>query len=155
MGRADHFAPAVEVAPLVPTLGPVIVRVPGVPPLEDAHREEVREAIGSLHSFVDLFERIRTLRLWRLALLAGLNLADCATTVWFLQLGGAEGNPLLAPIVNRWWAPLLIKTIIFLVVASAVMRSHTRARTTDRLLLAAVGYYVAVVAWNLWIIYNL
>jgi len=41
------------------------------------------------------------------------------------------------------------------VVASTVMRSHTRARTTDRLLLAGVAYYVAVVAWNLWIITNL
>ena len=155
MGLGDHFAPEVEVASWVPTLGPVIIRVPGVPPLEEAHHEEVREAIGSLHSFVDLFERIRTLRLWRLALLAGLNLADCATTMWFLQLGGAEANPLLAPIVHKWWAPLLVKTAIFVVVASTVMRSHTRARTTDRLLLAGVAYYVAVVAWNLWIITNL
>lgn len=121
----------------------------------DEHHKEVADAIGSLHSFVDLFERIRALRLWRLGLLATLNLADCATTLWFLHLGGSERNPLLVPIIHLWWSPLLVKMLIFVAVARAVMKSRTHARTTDRLLLAAVGYYVAVVAWNFWIITRL
>lgn len=121
----------------------------------DDHHQDVRDAVSSLHSFVDLFERVRSLRVWRLALLALLNLADCATTLWFLELGGAEANPVFAPIVHHWWAPLLIKAVIFALVVRAVWRSHVRNRNTDRLLFMAVLYYAAVVAWNLWIVTQL
>lgn len=126
-----------------------------VPPLGDDHHHDVREAVSSLHSFVDLFERVRSLRVWRLTLLGLLNLADCATTMWFLSLGGAEANPLFAPIVHHWWAPLLIKAVIFVAVIRAVWQASVRNRNADRLLAMAVLYYFAVVAWNLWIVSQL
>ncbi len=125
------------------------------PPLGKDHQDEMSATVGSLHSFVDRFERVHSSRLWRLVLLAVLNLADLATTAWFLRLGGQEGNPLLVPIVHVWWAPVGAKTIIFILVARAVIRSPVRAHKVDRLLVLAVGYYLVVVVWNLWIIFQL
>ena len=146
MGRTAHSSSG-ENSAGVRTLGSMIDRIPQVPTLGDA--------VGSLHSFVDLVERVRSLRVLRLVALAVLNTADWATTLWFLHLGGAEANPALAPIVHRWWAPLAIKACVFCVVVGAVWRSHVRNRNADRLLFMAVLYYCAVVAWNLWIIAQL
>lgn len=145
-------------APGTGTMGPGCVTTgpaSSTPPLGDDHRDELHAAVGSLHSFVELFERVHAFRLWRLVLLAILNLADLFTTAWFLRLGGAERNPILAPIVHVWWTPLLVKIVIFAVVARAVGRSSVRARNVDWLLLMVVGYYAAVVSWNCWIIAQL
>jgi hypothetical protein len=154
MGRTAHTSSG-ENSAGIRTLGSMIDRIPQVPTLGDDHRRDVSEAVGSLHSFVDLVERVRSLRVLRLVALAVLNIADWATTLWFLHLGGAEANPALAPIVHRWWAPLAIKAGVFCVVVGAVWRSHVRNRNADRLLFMAVLYYCAVVAWNLWIIAQL
>ena len=147
--------PSVENRDIVHTLGPMLGRASHVPALGEDHRDDVRNAVSSLHSFVDLFERVRSARLWRLVVLGLLNLADCATTIWFLELGGTEANPVFAPIVRHWWAPLLVKAVIFVVVIRAVWRSPVRNRKADRLLAMAVLYYAAVVAWNLWIVAQL
>ena len=154
IGRTTH-SPSVENRDIVHTLGPMLGRASQVPALGEDHRDDVRDAVSSLHSFVDLFERVRSARLWRLVVLGILNLADCATTIWFLELGGTEANPAFAPIVRHWWAPLLVKAVIFVVVIRAVWRSPVRNRKADRLLAMAVLYYAAVVAWNLWIVSQL
>jgi hypothetical protein len=109
---------------------------------------EVRESIGSLHAFVDLVDHTRRERVRGLGVLAFLNVADVLTTSIFLRMGAAEGNPALAPVAMRWWLLLLIKGIIMATVAKFVLAAPARSTLARRLVMAAIVYYGAVVAWN-------
>ena len=123
--------------------------------MTDDQRREIHESVGSLHAFVDLFDRVRGERIRGLRLLIGLNIADVATTALFLALGGAEGNPVVAPIVTRWWLVVLVKGTILCFVARGVLRASPRSASTRRMVDAALVYYSAVVVWNLWVILHL
>lgn len=123
-----------------------------LPLLEEDGQSEVSGAVDDLAHSVHLFDEVRGRRAWQLLLLAVLNLLDVATTTLFLRLGIAEGNPLLVPIVHAWWAPLLVKAAIFVVIVATVARCPLRSRYATPMLSAAVAYYCAVVGWNLWVI---
>jgi len=123
-----------------------------LPLLEEDGRSEVTGAVDDLADSVRLFDEVRGRRAWQLLLLAVLNLLDVATTTIFLRLGVEEGNPLLVPIVHTWWAPLVLKAAIFLVIVAAVARCPLRSRAATWMLSGAVAYYCAVVGWNLWVI---
>lgn len=123
-----------------------------LPLLDEDDRAEVSGSLEELTDSVRLFDEVRGRRAWQLLLLAVLNLLDVATTVVFLRLGVSEGNPLLVPIVHMWWAPLLLKAAIFVVIVAAVARCPLRSRAATTMLSAAVAYYCVVVGWNLWVI---
>src|SRR4051794_13535732 len=91
-------------------------------------RQEVSESVGSLHAFVDLFDRVHAERRMGLRLLIALNLADVVTTAIFLMAGGREANPVLAPIVNRWWLLVLVKVIVLTAVARGVIAAPARSK---------------------------
>lgn len=111
--------------------------------------------VGSLHAIVDLVERVRAQRLRGIGLLVALNGADVATTVWFLVLGGSEGNPVLAPIVNRWWLVVAVKAVVLALLSRRILDSPARSREARLLVNLALAYYLAVVAWNLSVVHRL
>ncbi len=117
--------------------------------------DEHREMVGALHAIVDLVERVRTQRLRGIGLLVALNGADVATTVWFLVLGGSEGNPVLAPIVHRWWLVVAVKAVVLALLSRRILDAPARSREARLLVNLALAYYLAVVAWNLSVVHRL
>lgn len=131
---------------------------PGWPPLPGrpvGRDDEHREIVGALHGIVDLVERVRAQRLRGIGLLVALNGADVATTVWFLVLGGSEGNPVLAPIVHRWWLVVAVKAVVLALLSRRILDAPARSREARLLVGGAVAYYLAVVAWNLSVVHRL
>lgn len=123
-----------------------------LPTLGDDDQEELESTIDELTASVSLFENVKGHRAWQLLLIVVLNLLDVVTTTTFLQMGVKEGNPLLAPVVHVWWAPLVVKGVIFVAIVLMVSKCPIRSATTSILLRMAVGYYVFVVGWNVWVI---
>lgn len=114
-----------------------------------SRHEEVHQSVRSLHSFVELVDRVRTERLRALCLLVILNLGDVGTTVWFLGRGGREANPMVAPIVDRWWLLVLVKAAVLVTLSKGVLAAPARSTSARRLVAVAVVYYSVVVVWNL------
>lgn len=121
----------------------------------EGERREIHESVVSLHAFVDLVDRVRVERIRGLGLLVALNVADVVTTAWFLAWGGTEGNPVLAPIVDRWWLVVALKAAILACVAKGVLGAAPRSASVRPLVLAALLFYTAVVAWNIAVIAHL
>lgn len=122
--------------------------------LDNSH-DQLRQLVASLHSFVDLVDTVRSRRIRGLAALIGLNLADLTTTVWFLALGGAEANPVLAPIIHRWWLVLTIKALVLACIGRQVLTASPRSTEARWLMNLALAYYTIVVAWNISVIERL
>jgi Domain of unknown function (DUF5658) len=114
--------------------------------------QDVNRSVSSLHLFVELVDRVRTQRLRGLCLLVALNVGDVGTTVWFLARGGTEGNPVLAPIVHRWWLLVMVKVVVLAILSKGVLAAPPRSASARRLILVAVLYYSVVLAWNLRVI---
>lgn len=117
--------------------------------------DEHHEMVGALHAIVDLVERVRAQRLRGIVLLAALNAADVATTVWFLMLGGSEANPVLAPIVSRWWLVVAVKAVVLALLSRRILDAPARSREARLLVGLALVYYLAVVVWNLSVVHRL
>jgi hypothetical protein len=83
-----------------------------------------------------------------LVALIALNLADLVTTRLVLDRGGAEGNPLMRPLVEGLWPALSSKVLCLVLVAALAVRCP-RPRWTVRLLAPVTVWYGLVVAWNL------
>ena len=91
-----------------------------------------------------------TLAAWYLlAALGLLQVLDVLSTKAVLGSGGSEANPVMAPIADGLAAPLGVKAAGIAVVALILSRCPCDSRVVQRGLAAAVGVYVAVVAWNL------
>jgi hypothetical protein len=114
--------------------------------------QQLNQLVASLHACVDLVDRVRARRIRGVGALLALNLADLATTSWFLALGGVEGNPVLAPVVERWWIILLVKVVIVTVLGRRVLAAPPRSAEASWLVRFALAYYVLVVAWNLTVV---
>jgi hypothetical protein len=82
-----------------------------------------------------------------LVALAALNLADLITTRLVLDRGGAEGNPLMRPLVEGLWPALSSKALCLVLIAALAVRCP-RPRWTVRLLAPVTVWYGLVVAWN-------
>lgn len=117
--------------------------------------DEHREMVGALHGIVDLVERVRAQRLRGIGLLVALNVLDVATTVWFLVLGGSEGNPVLAPIVHRWWLVVAVKAVVLAGLSRRILDAPARSREARLLVNLALAWYLAVVLWNLSVVHRL
>lgn len=117
--------------------------------------DEHSEMVGALHGIVDLVERVRAQRLRGIGLLVALNVLDVATTVWFLVLGGSEGNPVLAPIVHRWWLVVAVKAVVLAGLSRRILDAPARSREARLLVNLALAWYLAVVLWNLSVVHRL
>jgi hypothetical protein len=71
------------------------------------------------------------------------------TTKLVLNAGGAEANPVMAPVIHHPYAPALIKTGGFLLVALVLKACPPRSAIVDRALLFVTLLYTAIVSWNL------
>jgi len=125
-----------------------VVNTAVLPPLGESGRVELSGAIGGMHEFVTRSDTIRSTRSWRLMFLAVLNLADIVTTAAVLEAGGGEMNPILAPIVQSMWIPLLFKAMVLAIVWISVTQCSTRSRLATGMLNGVVGLYGTIVAWN-------
>jgi hypothetical protein len=76
-----------------------------------------------------------------------LNLADILTTKAVLDRGGAEGNPLMAPLVEGMWGAAMVKLGLLVLIAVLVQRCPRSTRLL-RGLTVVVAWYAIVVAWN-------
>jgi len=94
-------------------------------------------------------EQVLARRWFLLAILGALNLLDLVTTKLVLSAGGAEANPIMAPIIHHPFAPALVKTGGFVLVALVLKACPVRSKIVDRSLIAVTGLYLAVVSWNL------
>ena len=76
------------------------------------------------------------------------NVVDLTTTRLVLRHGGAEGNPLMVPIVGSVFSAAALKCICLAAIGLLVVRSGARPRLLW--VLAAVDlWYVMVVVWNI------
>lgn len=66
-----------------------------------------------------------------------------------LHAGGAEANPIMAPIIHHPVAPALVKTCGFVMVAMVLKACPARSKMVDRALVTVTGLYLAIVTWNL------
>ncbi len=94
-------------------------------------------------------EEVLARRWFLLAILGALNLLDLVTTKMVLNAGGQEANPIMAPIIHHPFAPALVKTAGFVVVAMVLKACPTRSAIVDRALIGVTGLYMAIVSWNL------
>jgi hypothetical protein len=94
-------------------------------------------------------EQVLARRWFMLAILGALNLLDLVTTKLVLNAGGAEANPVMAPIIHHPFAPALVKTGGFLMVALVLRACPPRSAIVDRALLFVTLLYTAIVSWNL------
>jgi hypothetical protein len=62
-------------------------------------------------------EEVLARRWFLLAILGALNLLDLVSTKLVLEAGGQEANPIMAPIIHHPFAPALVKTAGFVLVA--------------------------------------
>ncbi len=119
-----------------------------LPPLGDSGRVELSGAIGGMHEFVTRSDNVRSTRSWRLMFLAILNLADIVTTAAVLEAGGGEMNPILAPMVQSIWVPLLFKAMVLAIVWISVTQCSVRSRSAAIMLNGTVALYGMIVGWN-------
>jgi len=94
-------------------------------------------------------EQVLARRWFLLAILGALNLLDLVTTKLVLNAGGAEANPIMAPIIHHPFAPALVKTGGFVLVALVLKACPVRSKMVDRALITVTGIYLVVVTWNL------
>ena len=94
-------------------------------------------------------EQVLARRWFLLAILGALNLLDLVTTKLVLHAGGAEANPIMAPIIHHPFAPALVKTCGFVMVAMVLKACPARSKMVDRALVTVTGLYLAIVTWNL------
>jgi hypothetical protein len=94
-------------------------------------------------------EQVLARRWFLLAVLGALNLLDLVTTRMVLSAGGQEANPLMAPIIHHPFAPALVKTGGFVLVAMVLKACPPRSAIVDRALVGVTGLYMAIVGWNL------
>ena len=94
-------------------------------------------------------EQVLARRWFLLAVLGALNLLDLVTTRLVLNAGGEEANPIMAPIIHHPFAPALVKTGGFVLVAMVLKACPTRSAIVDRALVGVTGLYMAIVSWNL------
>jgi Domain of unknown function (DUF5658) len=94
-------------------------------------------------------EQVLARRWFLLAILGALNLLDLISTKLVLSAGGAEANPVMAPIIHHPFAPALVKTAGFVLVAMVLKACPTRSAIVDRALIGVTGLYMAIVSWNL------
>ncbi len=94
-------------------------------------------------------EQVLARRWFLLAILGALNFLDLVTTKLVLGAGGAEANPIMAPIIHHPFAPALVKTGGFVLVAMVLKACPVRSKIVDRSLIAVTGLYLAIVSWNL------
>jgi hypothetical protein len=94
-------------------------------------------------------EQVLARRWFLLAILGALNVLDLITTKLVLNAGGAEANPIMAPIIHHPFAPALVKTGGFVLVAVVLKACPVRSKIVDRSLVTVTGLYLAIVSWNL------
>lgn len=94
-------------------------------------------------------EQVLARRWFLLAILGALNLLDLVTTKMVLNAGGAEANPIMAPIIHHPFAPALVKTGGFVLVAMVLRSCPVRSRIVDRALITVTALYLVIVSWNL------
>jgi hypothetical protein len=94
-------------------------------------------------------EEVLARRWFLLAILGALNLLDLVSTKLVLEAGGQEANPIMAPIIHHPFAPALVKTAGFVLVALVLKACPPRSAIVDRALVAVTGLYLAIVSWNL------
>jgi hypothetical protein len=94
-------------------------------------------------------EQVLARRWFLLAILGALNVLDLVTTRLVLNAGGQEANPIMAPIIHHPFAPALVKTGGFVLVAMVLKACPTRSAIVDRALVGVTGLYMAIVSWNL------
>ncbi|MET0738901.1 MAG: DUF5658 family protein [Acidimicrobiales bacterium] len=94
-------------------------------------------------------EQVLARRWFLLAVLGALNLMDLVTTRLVLSAGGEEANPIMAPIIHHPFAPALVKTGGFVIVAMVLKACPARSAIVDRALVGVTGLYMAIVGWNL------
>ncbi len=94
-------------------------------------------------------EQVLARRWFLLAILGALNLLDLVSTKLVLAAGGAEANPVMAPIIHHPFAPALVKTAGFVMVALVLKACPPRSALVDRALIFVTVLYTAIVSWNL------
>ena len=94
-------------------------------------------------------EQVLARRWFLLAILGALNLLDLVTTKLVLAAGGTEANPVMAPIIHHPFAPALVKTAGFVLVALVLKACPPRSALVDRALVFVTVLYTAIVSWNL------
>jgi len=120
---------------------------PEVPLFDDRAPWELLDDVGPRQQSPD--GRVPVHR-WFLAFaLVLLNLADVVLTKVVLSAGGHEANPLVRPIIDHSFAPLVVKCGVALLVGWLLMICPPERRLVDRATAVVVVIYAVVVGWNL------
>jgi hypothetical protein len=100
---------------------------------------------------VDTAEASSTIPLHRWVMAAAilfLNLFDVIVTKAILRYGGAEANPIMAPIMDHPAYPIILKTIVAVGVGALLLASPRNSKLADRSVFLVIVAYVIVMGWN-------
>ena len=141
--------PGVRTLGRVPTPpGPSRTDLPPLPVPRAAETAEVQRSVRHLRDRMAQIEGAVSDRSFRLWTLLTLNVLDLLTTAAVLTLGGVESNPAMVPVVERWWAPIVVKLAVVGVMWAVALRTPVRSRVGAVALVAAWVFYAGVVGWN-------
>jgi hypothetical protein len=76
-----------------------------------------------------------------------LNIFDLITPAMVLHRGGSERNPFVQPFVENIWEVALLKGVVLALIAALLTRVQG-SRLSKFALAGTVGWYLAVVCWN-------
>ena len=89
------------------------------------------------------------LRRWLMAVtMLLLNLMDVFITKAIIRMGGAEANPIMAPLMNHPAYPVILKTVVALGVGALLLASPAESKLADRAVMMVIVAYVCVMGWN-------
>ena len=109
-------------------------------------RRRTRRAEEAEGSFVDIYGH----RLWLLLLWTALmNVADCFFTLWHLQGGGIELNPIAAALLGTGRSGFVLWKSMLIALALLVLCLHKNFQLARLGLWAAAGGYTLLTAYHL------
>lgn len=84
-----------------------------------------------------------------------VNLLDVYITMLGIERGVlAEANPFMRVAMENFWVATSVKLTTLGFVAAALCTIRPRWRLMETVLASAIGWYLAVISWNLFIVFS-
>lgn len=112
-------------------------------------RKSIRREEERAGAFVDLYD-LRSL--WVLLWVAAMNAADSFFTIYHLQVGGIELNPVAAAMLDTGRIGFVLAKGVLISLALLVLCIHKNFLLARIGLGVAVGVYTALVGYHLWLL---
>ena len=90
-----------------------------------------------------------------LILIVGLNVLDAFFTLMILDLKGWEANPVVRSVINLYGTKFWIWKFFIVSISLALLCLHSRYRLVKEIIIAIGSVYVAVVMYQIFLLFHL